>query len=314
MVNTPGIVTTPTATSINVYRIPPNPLIVDLFQYAATPTPTATFLPFTPSPIPDINQPIMMATQQAQRMIESKHGAFERLIYEVERWTNIQKIKLDDTSEVHIMVTFISPELVQAVRLNNILARNEGVANIRTEMERALTQFSNREEMIFMVNISAVNINGGSVPPHRLEISVGDMILMNAENLEVQPRHEDQNLDQPIDLSLGSVFGYLYYPMAVIKSDQACTQVLDPIYNTKIVIQTDTLKIDSAISDPLTWTIPYKPLLETGMPISTPTFIAPEPAQIDRMQPSKDPPPGSLQPNWEAFARFLWGQITLEIY
>jgi hypothetical protein len=310
--NTPGANIVPTEININIYKSTPNPLIVDLFQHGATPTPTFTPLPLTPTAMPDLVLPTVMALEQEQRSLETRQAAFDRLIYEVERWTSIQKIKLDEANEAHIMVTFISPELVQAVFLNNILARNRHTANIRTEMENALLQFSKREEMIFMVTISAVNRDSTSRTSHTLEIPMDKMILVNAENLEILPLHEDQNLDHPIDLSLGPVFGYLYYPLAVIDNN-SCKQVLDPKYNTKIVIQTKTLKVDSATTS-LTWAIPYKPLLETGFSSYSPAFFTPDPASLAGMQPIKNAPPGSDPVNWEEFAKFIWGQITLEIY
>ncbi len=308
---TPGVIV-PTETSINIYKATPDPLIADMFQYAATPTPTATFLPFTPSPIPDPNEPINRAIQQAQRNLDTRYAAFRRLVDEVKRWTDVQKIKLDDETEAYIMVTFISPELAQAVFLNNILARNENIASIRVEMEKALFQFSKREGIIFMVTVTSAKANRESPAHHTLEIPMDDMLLLNAANLEVHPQHEDQNLDQPIDPSLGPAFGYLYYPLAV-DAGGACTQVLDPIFSTKIVIQTKSLKVDSKATQ-LTWTILYKPLLESGMPAVTPTFVPSNATQVAGLLPSRDVPSGSEQINWEEFAKFIWGQITLEIY
>ena len=136
-------------------------------------------------------------------------------------------------------------------------------------------------------------------------------MLVNSFEMSIPPQHGDQNLDEPIDLSTSPVFGYLYYPMSVMVN-ATCTQVLDPIYNTKIVIQTEGIKVDSAFT-PLIWTIPYKPLIETGTSF-VPVYENPEPTFLANMQPLRAPPVGSDAVDWEEFAKFIWGQIILEIY
>ena len=298
------------STEVNIYKSIPNPTIVSLYQHGATPTPSITPMPLTPTATPDFFLPTVMALEQEQRTLETKNAAFQRLIYEVERWTSVQRVDFDQTSRAYLLVTFISPELVQTVSLNHILASNKTTANIWVDLNNAMYQFSKREELIFMVTVI---IKNDTVPQasHKLEIDMKKMMLVNAENMSISPQHGDQNLDHPIDLTSAPVFGYLYYPMAVV--DTTCKQVLDPKYNTKIVIQTRGVRVDSATAD-LSWTIPYRALLETGMSIYVPTFETPEPTHLANMQPLRDPPAGSDAVDWEEFAKFIWGQITLEIY
>ena len=86
---------------VNIYRTAPtswaNAIFTYAYPYAALPT-----------PIPPVTaEPVQLNDQQ---IMEARYAAFQYLIDETKRWSDTETIKIDDLSEAHIIVTFISPE------------------------------------------------------------------------------------------------------------------------------------------------------------------------------------------------------------
>jgi hypothetical protein len=139
--------------------------------------------------------------------------------------------------------------------------------------------------------------------------------MHNAENLTITHSHDDHNLEQLIDTSSDPVSGYLAYPLAQISASQ-CKWILEPKYNTNIVVTVPYIEVDDVKStNSYFWTIPYAPLLNLFTPSNT--YIWPLPPGYDQnlMTPFALPPNDINQPNyWQDFARFVWNQITLGNY
>ena len=287
------------APGMNPFEVTPIGVIPTIYGYIGAATPD----PYNAIPTPDVTQ----------RTKEARHAALIRLEQEVQRWTTDVTIPLDATSKTQILVTFLSPELIQAVYLNNLLKHNVTTTDIQAGIQAALNQFASREQFIFLVTVIATSQNSTTSTPHSMDINLSQMILMNAENLAIPPSHDDHNLDQPIDLTHDPVFGFVYYPLAVTNNG-TCNQVLDPIYNSKINIQTESVRIDSTNTGPLTWTIPYSPLLNVGTFHYTPTYTVPE--NLEEIHSSMNLPPIRQEDSnfWRDYARFVWGQLTLEDY
>ena len=144
------------------------------------------------------------------------------------------------------------------------------------------------------------------------------MVLHNAENLTISHSHDDYNLEQVIDTSSDPVFGYLAYPLTQFSASE-CKWILDPKYNTNIVIAVPYIEVDEVSNKNLLfWTIPYAPLMNPIMPTNTPVWNLPagvDPNQYP-MTPLTLPPSGNIDQtnNWQDFARFVWHQITLGNY
>lgn len=296
------------AQGVNVYLGTPIPVIPTIFQHAATATPVPP--PLTPVAETD--------DAKRQKSIEARYAALRRLEYEVMRWTDVIRIPLGGANHATITVTFLSPELVQTVYLNNLLKQDTKVADIHAAVAGALYQFAARNELVFLVTADATDVKEGNNASHVLAIDRDKMRLMTAEDLSIPPGHDDPSINKPVTGS-NSVFGYLYYPFAV-ERDGSCMQALDPTYNTKIIIQTESITVDGVGVGLQTWTIPYTPLLNTWDFNFIPDYTIPDsiipPVGIEPpdLLPTNELPAFEDPDFQRKFARFVWGQITLANY
>jgi hypothetical protein len=286
----------------NIYTIAPAKWADDIFQHA-----------YTYSLLPT---PIQQGEQQIQ---EARYAAFQYLIKETKRWSTSEIVKLDNLSEALIIITLISPELLQATYLNEIIKHRIFTPDFPTQLQSVLNSVSARNEIIFLVTVITTqneNING---TPHTFDIPVREMILNNSEDLLIMPDHDDHNLDQPIDSSSGYVFGYLAYPFTTLNNNE-CKRILDPKFNTNIVITVSKILIDGTDNKAkYTWTIPYIPLVNTNAPTDPLMFNIP--SNYDTNQISTLTAPPQLNSNgiipddyWSEFAKFVWNQLTLGNY
>ena len=148
------------------------------------------------------------------------------LVRETKAWSDVQTIKLDDSSTAQIVVTFISPQLIEAVYYSELSSRGYSISSPQS----ALNAVAAREELIFFVTVITSTNNNINTTPHTIKIPIQRMVIMNADDLEVPPLHDDHILAQPINSSFEPVFGYLTYPIAMING-MDCSWILNPNYN-----------------------------------------------------------------------------------
>lgn len=291
------VICTPNPSNVNIYRVTPQPSVNMIFEHA---------FPSIPSAVSPTDQQIL----------DARYAAFQYLITETKRWSDTETIKLADLTKVRITLTFISSELFQAIFLNEVLKNRYPTSGFQDQLQSALNAVGARDELLFLLTVTATNNNVNSIH-HTIKIQLDNMIMNNAENLQVSPSHDDHNLEQLIDTSSEPVFGYLAYPFAILSGSQ-CEWILDPKYNTSIVITTSSIEIDGVSNNSqYSWTIPYTPLINSVMPSSV--NISTLPLGFDQtlypMTPLTLPPVDINQANyWQNFARFIWGQFTLGNY
>ena len=310
----PSIPCTPDSPEANVYRAEPEKLATTIFEYLYPPTATPAS--------PDGTVVALPAPPSDQQIRLARYEAFQYLTKQTKRWSTIETVKLDDLNEMQIAVTFIHPELLQAVFLNEVLKDRFLTSDFEGQLKNVLDIIASREELLFLVTVTATSNNNPTSIPRMIEIPIKQMVLKNAGNLETTPVHDDHNLEQPINSSLDAVFGYIAYPLGLLDSN-GCIWTLDPKYDTNIVITLSDIKIDNASSRKYTWTIPYKSLIDSSPPV-TPQYAAPTEFALDRAMPSVKPPfpmpsfilSAGTDSNvyWEEFAKFVWSQITLGNY
>jgi hypothetical protein len=290
----------PESGNANLYRSTPHPWINLIYTYSGI------AVPIEPNSIPAM---IPVTGDHSQQAIAARHAALQLLIKETERWSNTATIKLDNSSEAHIVVTFIHPELVQAIYLNEILQNSHMVPDINEQMNEVMNRVSQRDELLFMVTVLTNHRDPLNITHHILDIPIGEMELTNAEDISVPPLHDDHNLDQPIDTGQKPVFGFLGYPIG-IETNGGCIWVLDTTYNTNIVIVVDSILIDGAKGGPYAWTIRYQSLIDTGIPIGSPDFAIPS-YDLSLLSPLAAPPSEINDPDFlRDFSRFIWRQVT----
>jgi hypothetical protein len=300
---------TPEGTAVNIYRVEPQSWANMIFEYAYPTIPTA-LPPNTPvppdTPAPTI-PPVPMAFNEAQ-IQGARYAAFQYLITETQRWSDIETIQLSDGSQVEIVITFISPGLIQAVFLSDILKDRFITSGFQSQIQNTLVHIAEREELLFLAIVTSASNN---TTRHSIKIPVDTLVLNNAENLHFAPSHNDYNLEQPINPFTQAVFGYLAYPLAR-PSDNKCKWALDPKYDTNIVITLPFIEVDGVSGGPYSWTIPYAALINPIAPPDPPQFMPPPNYDQSQMSPSSTPPNGISQNNkWQDLARFIWWKVTL---
>lgn len=310
----PPIPCTPEHPEANIYKEAPKELANIIFEHVYPPIPTPTS--------PDGEAPVSPVPPSYQQFFSARYEAFQYLTKQTKRWSTLETIKLDDVNEMQVIVTFISPELLQAVYLNEVLNDHILTSGFEEQLKSILNIIAAREELLFLVTVISTSNNNPTSTPHMIEIPIKQMFLKNAGNLETAPVHDDHNLEQPINSSLDAVFGYIAYPLGSLDSN-GCNWTLDPKYDTNIVITLSDIKVDNAASRKYTWTIPYRSLIDSNPPV-TPQFAAPPDFIPDRFVPLSKPPfplPNFILSSgtdtnayWQEFAKFIWNQITLGNY
>ena len=276
--------------TVNVYRTIPQPWANIIFEYAYSTTPVTSIPAFT-------------QFQGAQ------YAAFQKLITETQRWSDTETITLDGANKVRITLTFVSPQLLQAVYLNQVLKDGYPTSGFPEQLQNMLNNVAARDELLFLLTVSPAN----SINPirHTIELPIDEIILNNSENLQVPHSHDDHNLAQSIDTASDAVFGYLAFPFTQSTNGE-CKWVLNPKFNTNIVVTMPYIKIDGTKNNtPYSWTIPYTSLINQVITLEALNFNPPPGYNLSIITPSSLPPSGLNQPNYEQdFAKFIWQQIT----
>ncbi len=238
---------------------------------------------------------------------------FGKLIDETKSWSDVETVRLGDSSQAQIVITFLSPQLIQTVYTNEMLANGAISSNARQVLDR----IAQRDELIFFMAVLTTTNNNINLDSHKILIPIDKMNIINADDVSVPPLHDDHNLAQKIDSTFEPVFGYLAYPFAMQRGTE-CSWVLNPDYNKKIIIVVPDVFVDDVSAGSFTWVIPFSPLIDSEFSPPTPTAAYFEPAQ---MSSSLTPPgpvtslliPGGLPENvfWQSYARFLWKQVVL---
>ena len=294
---------TPTAPNVNIYKATPQSWTRVIFQLAATPLPPST-------------------SPQDQQIQQAQNAAFDLLVNQVKRWSAIDNIVLSPTKEVRITVTLISPELIQAAYLNDILFRRMLFSDPDESAKKILDGIAERDELLFLVTITTIKYDETATGENLITLNfpVNEMTLTNAANLPVSPDHVDHGLGQSIRITQGPVSGYVAYPLAVLSGDQ-CIWVLNPEFNQNINISVPSLIVNNIDQGPQTWTIKYVPLLNVDVPPPLPNINPPPGFTPTLVSPAPLPPsPVFNEPvtdsvywdsYWQSMARYIWGQITL---
>ena len=288
--------------NVNVYRTIPQPWAGLIFDYAhaTLPATSPTLDPLLAAAFPAITQ-----LQGAQ------YAAFQKLVSETKRWSDTETVKLDDAeNKVRITLTFISPQLLQAVYLNQVLKDGYPASGFLEQLQSMLNNVAARDELLFLLTISPLS----SINPihHTVELPIDSIVLNNSENLQVSHSHDDHNLAQPFDTSSDAIFGYLAFPFTQLVNSE-CKWILNPKFNTNIVVTMPYLKVDgnkNGIS--YSWTIPYTSLINQTVTLDALNFNPPPGYDFTQVTPSSLPPTDISSPSSydESFAKFIWKQIT----
>ena len=302
-----NVTCTPESDRVNIYRVVPQSWAGVIFEMAH-PAAISTAMPSTTAMPPSADNLLMPSS--GDMILGARYAALQQLISEANRWSDTETIKLDDSSRVRVTLTFVSPELLQAVFLNQVLKDGFLTSGFQDQLQNMLNNVAERNELLFLMTIAASN-SGLNPTRHTIKVPINKLQLNNAENLLVNHSHDDHNLEQLIDTTAEPVFGYIAYPLTQLSSGE-CKWVLDPKYNTNIVMTLPYIEVDGASNNtPNSWTIPYVSLIAPITPGTLPVPFVPANFDINFMTPLSLPPSEFSQPNYQQdFARFIWSEIT----
>lgn len=306
------VVCTPQAANVNIYRGTPIPELAAAPQNGTLPTGQINTL--SAEQAMALLQGTMPQGLPAPGPIDN-NSVLGILVNETKTWSDVQTIKLDDSSQAQIVVTFISPQLIQAV-FNSEIAKY----GYTSSSQPALDTVAAREELIFFVTVITNTNNNLNTTPHIIKLPVQKMVIMNADDVDVPPLHDDHILALPINSSYEPVFGYLSYPIAMIH-ETACSWILDPNYNKRIIITVSDILVDDVSAGTYTWVINYSPLFKVGIPVTGQSSASIDTILVSTSLTPPAPIHDLLTPNglpestfWQMYAGFLWRQVLQGIY
>ena len=236
---------------------------------------------------------------------------------QLKRWSDYEDILVTDNRIVRITLTYISPDLVEIIFLNQKLSQQfVSKAQFIGELREHLEYLAKRDELIFLLTVTdsryTPQISGTDVVI--LNIPMANMMLLNSENHYATFKHFDPPLGQDIHISRKHLSGYLTFPMSVQKNG-TCVPMLDPMSNTMITIKATGINLTTNTDDignyQIAWSLKYHALMDlkiTPTPASYNSNVTPQYLPI--------PPTPNLivvdlpDAYWEEMARYVWTYVV----
>lgn len=263
-------------------------------------------------------------TFKEQHYKEARYAAFQILGKLAKRWSDYVDISLPGSENIRVTITYISPPLIEAIRLNQTLAdRQIGSSDdwFTESIRMDLDNVARRGETVFLVSITSTHYGNNIAieDVYSVQIPIQEMTLSNALDFSVVPNQSNTSFNQVIPLTKGSFSGYVTYQMA-IRNGGECELLLDPSKNTSISIHTPSLTVNGVDYGPKTWIIKLGALMDmsTGMGLIDYTLPSPEPNFTVYISSSEAPTPLNIPASdyyywdayWQMMARYVWGQVT----
>jgi len=256
------------------------------------------------------------------RLAGARSQALQLLAYETLRWSDVETMQLDGKN-LRLIVTFISPELLQTVVLNQVISGNVTVpGNNFSEYTKIIFQgMDQRGEYMFLLTIQAELPEQARLP---VELKPMEIYLKKSEKLRIPANLVDNAFTQPFDMSSSSQrAGFIYFPQAVFH-DGSCQLVLDAFHDNFIIMDMENTKIDDQ-KGPLEFQIVFAPPLNMEISIPTPNPALPltsEQHKSSGVLPAIQDvgPTGVLNSltadnlaYWQEMGRFVWANLTLVV-
>ncbi len=268
------------------------------------------------------------------RYLQDRQAAFLHLAEVTRQSSDYMDFVLADKRMVRVMITYLDPLLIQYIVLNNVLdpsnGINKNIDDFKTELKTVTDKIAQREELLFVVTITAPTYYEQAYGDNVLKIilPIDKLALFNAGTVTVYPRHYDRNLAENVDISHGPAMGVVGYPISVL-GQNGCIGVLDQ-WTTSLTLDLPSVAVGSANFDKPFWKILYSPpsLQDDNHSV---TYVNNQLSTlqsndyINRMS-RKDQPPlpfsninsavnsAIQQTYWEDMGRYLWGVFLTEIY
>jgi hypothetical protein len=247
----------------------------------------------------------------------ARREALRFLQAETKRWSHYRDGGENNT-RVRMIITFITPELVQALVLNEALSsENPQAKSLDNYMLEGFSNFKRRNEFVFLLTFLPESTQENNpvfyVPPEKIR-------LHNTSSLNVPRTHSDDFLNGTLKFSDKNQSGFVFFPIGVNQSgkENDCSRVLDPEWDTSLMLEISGAKIGNQTEQTINWTIPFTSLLlpdGTIFKVDWNTEVQPgDDATFKTFELRNLPLPvfGSDPDDifWRDYGRFIWGKLT----
>jgi len=310
-----------------------------LLVAACFPTPIPTLAPLiTPtcvSSAPDANpylsHPIAdnvhaIYTTSSTNLGNARQQALFQLGQNMQHWSYQVDIVNSNSHVVRITVTYLDPVLIQYIVLNHLINDpnySAGAASslmdansYDSKVSSTLLQLSNRNELLFVVTITAPYYDRQNYSSNDLTVTLAikQMTLNSTANTKIQPTHFDGILAENMDINHGPVSGIVGYPIA-LSNDIQCDLVIDQFTNT-LTLDIPSITLGNIPSGNKFWSIPYRSLvMQTDIyptPTSDPNIMSNPITQFDEPPIPNWPNTQESATYWEGMGRYLWSVVISE--
>ncbi len=283
----------PTDSIINPYQAEPAPWLWEIYSYPAK----------------------MGALPGSQPVLDARYAANTTLGRQAKRWSNFVDIDLSNSEKVRITVTYLSPQLLGIIHVNQMLLSGATTYNqddFENRIKAGMANIAKRNESLFLLTISSSKVTAGNIIT--LDFPISGMELTNSSNTTVHPSHDDHSLDQYIRLVDNSFSGFVAYQLT-IKDKEDCKLLLDPVWNTTISIHISGLTLNDGNREQQTWTIRYAPPVDDGYPDEIPNLVPAGQWQgFNLCNPSElgtaPEPVSESDVYWQQMGCYIWEQVT----
>ncbi|MBE0671888.1 MAG: hypothetical protein IH588_14985 [Anaerolineales bacterium] len=287
------------------------------------------------TPDTDIRQLTQQLTPEGLGNQYLEQDAFNLLKKEVKNWSAHEDVFVKENLIVRITITYISPELVDALILNQVAyvaMKNFGgslpLPTLFTEELKSVKRWlAKREEHLFLMTLTASEYWSKIAPEHDLiiDIPIKNLALTNSSEIPIIPSHADMILENQINLQSNPEYGYLGYPLAVMNGVD-CILSLDQQWDTSMTFSIPDIKVNYSSKGSITWAIGMQPFLPVNdfaknLGGATAPFIPLTGGSSDLIL-QEDPPPavngiGKEVENaqywdtyWSGMSRYIWYTLT----
>lgn len=288
---------------LNPYAGPPDSWVMEVYNHAGL----------------DLNP-----SNTSAQYKEARSAAFKLLGQQSQRWSDFIDLQLADSEVVTITVTYLSPQLIEAVILNEALAywSPETAPSLFSDMlVEGVARPRARGENLFLVTLSATRYgNGGGGEPITVDIPLDQLFLTNSMDQRVSTKRDDHSVSQKVRLTHGPFSALIGFQTTVLNQNE-CALLLDPDQDSSISITLESFTVDGQERGPQTWTIGYEPLLGEVSPNVRPDYtFDPTLAIPQHWRPSEDAPTpqmgisrsanGMWESYWQKMGCYIWRRLT----
>jgi len=194
---------------------------------------------------------------------KAKREGLRFLWYETQRWSDVEYHPFDTLPKVRIIATFLTPGLIRAIVLNNLLFNYDPsyVANLDAETNTSLEKMDKRQEFAFLLIVQSdesATINTFSIPS-------GEVLLRTTAGRQVRNTHND-NFENISLRSKELYSGLLFYPAAAVING-VCSPVLEPNIETSLLLLVDRARWGDQVNIGFNWQFVIPLFVELNKPL-----------------------------------------------